>query len=70
MNKSEKAKIYYQKHRADIILIRICDCGGRYNKTSKARHMKCKKHLKFEILKLKNIEYTRIRNLKQVYNYL
>lgn len=67
MNKKEKAKIYYQIHREDIILIRKCECGGTYNKTSKARHLKCKKHLKFEILKLKNEEYTRIRNLYKEY---
>tara|TARA_R110000772_G_scaffold29027_1_gene72856 strand:+ start:685 stop:1194 length:510 start_codon:yes stop_codon:yes gene_type:complete len=46
----EEIKQYYLKNRDNILLHKKekinCECGGRYTRTVKARHLKCKKHLK------------------------
>ena len=48
---SEKKKIHYEENKEVISAKIICDiCGGSYCISSKAAHMKCKKHLsKLEI---------------------
>jgi hypothetical protein len=39
---------HYQKHREEILEKVLCGCGGQYCKVAKSRHIKSKKHLKFE----------------------
>lgn len=39
---------YYELKKDELMARTKCDCGGSYNKTTKARHFKTKRHLKYE----------------------
>jgi len=40
---NQKSKIYYEENKQKF----NCECGGKYTKPSKSRHLKTKKHLKY-----------------------
>ena len=45
--RSEYNKNYYQQNKEYFTTKYKCDCGGTYNMTSRSRHNKCKKHIKY-----------------------
>ena len=45
--RSEYNKIYYEQNKEYFTKKYICDCSGSYNMTSRSRHNKCKKHIKY-----------------------
>jgi hypothetical protein len=46
-NNNEYFKDYYQVNKEKINTKYICECGGRYSHSSKARHDKTQKHQKW-----------------------
>lgn len=46
-DRSQYNKNYYQQNKEYFTKKYICDCGGRYNMTSRSRHNKSKKHIKY-----------------------
>ena len=45
--KKEQDRQRYLKNKSNIMNKVKCDCGGTFNKTSKATHLKSKKHISF-----------------------
>ena len=43
----DKRKLYYDKNKEKLNENINCECGGKYQFRSKARHFKSKKHLNF-----------------------
>lgn len=56
MNKTADMKTYmreYMRRNSHYYMEKIqCDCGGKYDRTTKARHMITNKHRKFETNKI------------------
>ena len=40
--------MYYNLRKDKILYSYECECGGRYSKANKSKHLKTKKHLNFE----------------------
>lgn len=44
---NEYSKKYYEQNKDKILETVVCDlCGGKYNNSSKAKHIRTKKHQK------------------------
>ena len=57
-SKKEYLKQYYKDHRAEWYVSQQCDvCGGKYNRSTRSRHIKSKKHvIADKDLQIKNLQ--------------
>lgn len=46
-NNKQTSKDYYENNKEEILKKITCECGGKYQHCSKARHYKSKKHQKY-----------------------
>jgi hypothetical protein len=56
--KKKYLKEYYKKHKADWYIQQQCEiCGSKYNRSTRSRHFKSKKHIiAAQNLQIKNLQ--------------